>query len=155
MKTDNKVFCKERTYILECLIRQDADYFLQGDWYDMFYSSTINLYEDGDIEIKIAIPAIQAVIKGAVGKFIDMDDLFKGAYNSIHSDKVDLYIEDRSIYVINLESGDLPIKLKRDVRRAIVKKMREAFNNRSHILEAQEFNDRNIYDGDDVIGFRG
>ena len=32
--------------------------------------------------------------------------------------------------------------------------MREAFEEREHILESQSFNHHNIYDGDDIIGYR-
>ena len=155
MKTNNQVFCKERTYILECLLRQDPDYFLEGDWYDMFYSSTIVFHENGEVEVSIMIPAIEALIIGTIGRFVDIEDLFKITYKNIHADKVDLFISDYSSGVVNCDEKPLPIKLKRDVRRIVVKKMREAFKNRDHIWEEQEFNDMNIYDGDDIIGFRG
>lgn len=151
MKLSGEVFCKERTYILECLLRQDPDHFLEGDWYDLFYVSTIECCEDGSVQISILVSAIDAVIKGVIGKFINTEDIFETTYKNTPIDKVSLYIQDHSF---NINDPDQPIKLKRDVKRIVVKKMREAFERRVHILEAQAFNDQNIYDGNDIIGFR-
>lgn len=151
METDNELFCEERTYILECLLRQDPDHFLKGDWYDMFPSSTIEYHEEHSVQISIFIPVIDIVIKGVIADFMDTEGLFEANYKNIHIDKVGLYVEDHSTDVIE---PDKPIKLKRDIRRIVVKKMREAFEEREHILESQSFNHHNIYDGDDIIGYR-
>lgn len=152
MKIRNEVFCKETTYILECLLRQDPDHFLEGDWYDMFPSSTIEYLDDGSVQVNILVSAVDTLIKGVIGKFIETEDIFETNFKNIHMDKVSLYAEDYSDNSISEE--DKPVKLHRDVKRIIVRKMREAFDEREFISEAQRFNDSNIYDGGDLIGLR-
>tara|TARA_R100000544_G_scaffold36635_2_gene25337 strand:+ start:1529 stop:1990 length:462 start_codon:yes stop_codon:yes gene_type:complete len=152
MKIRNEVFCKESTYILECLVRQDPDHFLKGDWYDMFPSSTIEYLDDGSVQVNILVSAIETLIKGVIGNFIEKDGSLEAKYKNIHMDKVSLYAEDYSDN--SIKEGDKIINLHRDVKRIIVRKMREAFEDREFISEAQRFNDSNIYDGTDLIGFR-
>lgn len=148
MRVGNEVFCKESTYILECLLRQDPDHFLQGDWYDMFPESTIELVEGGSVQVSIVIPAVEVVINGVIANHLSTEGDFETAYKCIHMDKVSLYVQGFSDRVYK------PIKLKRDVKHILVKKMREAFYNMDKIFEIQSFNSQDIFDGNDLIGLR-
>lgn len=148
MKISDEYFCKESTYILECLLRQDPDHFLQGDWYDMFPESTIDLVEGGSVQVSIVIPAIEVTITGVIANHLSTEVDFGTTYKCINMDKVSLYVQGFSDRVYK------PIKIKRDVKHILVKKMREAFYNRDKIFEIQAFNVQDVFDGNDLIGLR-
>jgi hypothetical protein len=152
------IFCEDRSYILDCLVAQDPDHFLKGDWYDMFPLSSVEVGEDDEVKVELYVEAIEASLICVVGKLTKKgDDVFcEYKFEPFKMNtlvlKAKCLSSDRDfIAESNVEEG---LNIKRNTKSSIIKAMRSVCNSLGDIHEAQEFHQRNMFDGDDVIGCR-
>jgi hypothetical protein len=136
--------------VFESCVNDDIDFYLDGGWFEGIICPSGIYYDEDGIEVHMYSESLGCEIVSNIGWVTSITD-----YGFVYKWR---NIKDCSVEVTYYGSGedDYTFKLQSKIKSTVIKFLRNLVKTRyMSILEHNHWCNINIYDGDDIIGFRG